>query len=43
MSHLLMFNKPKILELEEIWVDKLLEVEKDIKGHDNINCLMCLL
>ena len=43
MAHLLHLFHPRFLELEEPWVDKLLEAEWDLKDKGRMNCLMYLL
>ena len=43
LMQLLLRYQPRFLELHEEWVDILLNLEKNIKGHHGISCLTCLL
>ena len=43
LTQLLLRYQPRVLELREEWVDKLLDFEKDIKGYQRISCFTCLL
>ena len=43
MLHLLLLHDPRFLELDEFWVDALLEAEKDIRGINGCSSLNYLL
>ena len=43
MTHLLLFYHPVFLNLDEPWVIKLLEAEKNILCNNGMTSLMCLM
>ena len=42
MTHILLLTWPKFLELNDYWVDNLLDVEKEIEDDDGQCCLTYL-